>query len=93
MSISTPPAVAAPAEASLAPASVATALAPQGPALRRIRDGYWRVSAASGVVLGYVEEIADPAGPRFRARRLYSSGRVGDIGDFWARADAIECLR
>jgi hypothetical protein len=44
-------------------------------------------------VLGYVEEVADPQGPRFRARRLYSSGRVGDVGEFWQRAEAVECLR
>jgi hypothetical protein len=63
------------------------------PAVHRVRDGYWRVTATSGIVLGYVEEVADPQGPRFRARRLYSSGRVGDVGEFWQRGEAVECLR
>ncbi|MGD8193966.1 hypothetical protein ACEXQB_005655 [Herbiconiux sp. P18] len=65
----------------------------QGPVVHRIRDGYWRVSGASGAVLGYVEESVDGFGVLYRAKRRYSSGLVGDIGEFSAREDAVECLR
>ncbi|MFB2586026.1 hypothetical protein [Herbiconiux liukaitaii] len=63
------------------------------PALRRIRDGYWRVTAPSGVVLGYVEEIDQEASRRYRAKRLVASTRVVEVGDFSEVAEAIECLR
>lgn len=64
-----------------------------GPEIRRIREGYWRVSGAAGAVLGYVEETTDAGGPRYRAKRLYSTGRVGEIGDFSRQQDAVECFR
>ena len=65
-----------------------------GPALRRIRDGYWRVTAASGLVLGYVEQIDADGELRFAAKRLLpSSNRVVGIGDFHSRDEAAECLR
>jgi len=65
----------------------------QGPATRRIRDGYWRVTAAAGFVLGYVEQLDDEGVPRFRARRLLPSMRQMEIGDFWGFDEAVECLR
>jgi len=64
-----------------------------GPGLRRVRDGYWRVTAASGAVLGYVEQTADEVRPRFRAKRLHSGLRIIDIGEFGALDEAMESLR
>jgi hypothetical protein len=63
------------------------------PALRRVRDGYWRVTAASGVVLGYVEEVGEGSGTRFKAKRLFTSTRVVEVGEFCDAAEAVECLR
>lgn len=63
------------------------------PALRRVRDGYWRVTATSGVVLGYVEEVESGATRRYRARKLFASTRVMEVGEFGDVADAVECLR
>ena len=63
------------------------------PALRRIRDGYWRVTAASGVLLGYVEEVEQDAARRYRAKRLLGSARVMEVGEFSDVAEAVECLR
>ncbi|MCS5733082.1 hypothetical protein [Herbiconiux daphne] len=70
-----------------------TTTPPQQPALRRVRDGYWRVTAASGVVLGYVEQTDADGVARYRAKRLFSSLRVVEIGEFGAREEAAECLR
>lgn len=64
-----------------------------GPGLRRVREGYWRVTATSGAVLGYVEEVADDGRPRFRAKRLHSGLRILDIGEFGALDEAAESLR
>ena len=67
------------------------------PALRRVREGYWRVTAASGHVLGYVElragEHGETGGPRFTAKRLLPSLVVVPIGDFGSAEEAMECLR
>lgn len=63
------------------------------PALRRVRDGYWRVTATSGVVLGYVEEVGEGSVTRFRAKRLIASVRVVEVGEFGDAAEAVECLR
>ncbi|TAJ47193.1 MAG: hypothetical protein EPO52_12990 [Herbiconiux sp.] len=64
-----------------------------GPGLRRVRDGYWRVTAASGAVLGYVEEVTDEGRLRFRAKRLHSGLRILAIGEFAALDEATESLR
>jgi hypothetical protein len=64
-----------------------------GPELHRVRHGYWRVIAPSGVVLGYVEEFESDGVPRFRARRLLGAARLVEFGEFWVRADAVEALR
>jgi hypothetical protein len=65
------------------------------PAVRRVRDGYWRVTAASGRVAGYVEAL-DTGGerPRYRAKRLVpGTVRVVEVGDFWRFEEAAECVR
>jgi len=74
-------------------ASIAAGQARNGPGLRRVRDGYWRVTAASGAVLGYVEEISGESRARYRAKRLHSGLRILDIGEFGSRDDAAESLR
>jgi hypothetical protein len=63
------------------------------PELRRVRDGYWRVTAPSGIVLGYVEEIDQEGLPRYRATRLHPPLRLVPIGEFGGRDEAAECLR
>lgn len=66
---------------------------PVGPDLHRVRQGYWRVTAPSGVMLGYVEEFESDGVPRFRARRLLAASRLVEFGEFWHREDAVEALR
>ncbi len=63
------------------------------PALRPIRDGFWRVTAASGAVLGYVEEHLDDGRRRYVARRLHSGIRILEVGEFGGLEEAVECLR
>ena len=63
------------------------------PALRRIRDGYWRVTAVSGVLLGYVEEVEHDSTTRYRAKRLLGSARVMEVGEFSDVTEAVDCLR
>jgi hypothetical protein len=63
------------------------------PALRRIRDGYWRVTAADGHVLGYVESSDRADAERFTAKRLLRSLQVVAIGEFGSADDAVESLR
>ncbi|SDZ29403.1 hypothetical protein SAMN05216554_3097 [Herbiconiux ginsengi] len=65
-----------------------------GPHLRRVRDdGYWRVTAPSGILLGYVEEVEVDGRPRYRATRLHPPLRLVGIGEFAALDEATECLR
>ncbi|MCS5718665.1 hypothetical protein N1027_11025 [Herbiconiux sp. CPCC 205763] len=63
------------------------------PELRRVRDGYWRVTAPSGILLGYVEEFESEGLPRYRATRLHPPLRLVAIGEFAEREEAAECLR
>jgi hypothetical protein len=70
-----------------------TTTTPPEPVLRRVRDGYWRVTAASGIVLGYVEQAESEGQTRYRAKRLFSSFRIIEIGEFSLREEAAECLR
>lgn len=56
--------------------------------------GLWRVVDAKGIVAGHLQEIVQDAGTRFRARRYHAPSRAfRDVGDFWSREQAIECLR
>jgi len=79
----------------------ATTLAPESPDLRRsglsviaLHDDMWRVSGATGDVVGYVESFSVPQGTRFRAKRLLPrQGRFMVDGEFWSMEDAIACFR
>jgi hypothetical protein len=65
-------------------------------ALRRIRDGYWRVSASDGRVLGYVEETRPDGVLRYAASRLVAVSptvTTAAIGEFHDREDAARALR
>jgi hypothetical protein len=68
--------------------------APRGLEVVPRRGGLWRVSRADGVVLGYVERIADEGGGRFRAKRmLQRAAGFTIVGDFWSADDAVDSLR
>jgi hypothetical protein len=65
-----------------------------GIALVKLRGDLWRMTRATGEVLGYVEQFPTSAGERFRAKRLLTrQGRFVVDGEFWSVNDAIECLR
>jgi hypothetical protein len=54
----------------------------------------WRVLRPDGRVIGHVQQVAQPDGVRFRARRFHAaSHEFRDLGDFWTADDAVECLR
>ena len=66
---------------------------PAGVGFVQLNNGLWRVTRASGVVLGYVEQL-DGYPERFAAKRLLASGRgFLPVGEFRSFADAVECLR
>jgi hypothetical protein len=69
-------------------------LARAGIALVKLRGDLWRMTSATGEVLGYVEKFSTSAGERYRAKRLLArQGRFVVDGEFWSVNDAIECLR
>lgn len=64
------------------------------PTLTRVNAHLWRVSSASGQVVGHIELIEDPQGERYRARLLRAGMPAGpEIGRFWNVDDAIEVFR
>ncbi|MGD8167343.1 hypothetical protein ACEXOS_008975 [Herbiconiux sp. P16] len=63
------------------------------PELRRVRDGYWRVTAPTGILLGYVEEVESEGRLHYRTTRLHPPLRLVPIGEFGALDEAAECLR
>ena len=66
----------------------------RGVATIQLNDDLWRVTRASGEVLGYVERIATAAGHRFVAKRmLQRQRRFLPVGEFWSADDAMECFR
>lgn len=65
----------------------------RGPSLVPVKDGLWRVTGRSGVVLGHIERRTDVRGDRFAARRLVAATRTVDLGVFWRIADAADCFR
>ncbi len=59
----------------------------------QLHDALWRVTRASGDVLGYVEQFRVRAGVRFRAKRFIArQRRFIELGEFWSRDDAIDCF-
>lgn len=65
----------------------------RGPDLVPVKDGLWRVTGRSGVVLGHIERQTDVRGDRFAARRLVAATRTVDLGVFWRIDDAADCFR
>lgn len=79
------------------PASI-PALSPRLPVIRGlllvpVKDGLWRVSNPSGMVLGHIERRTEEDGDRFCARRLLFATRTVNVGSFWRIDDAAECFR
>ena len=65
-----------------------------GIALIQLHDALWRITRPDGEVLGYIEQLEEPAGSRFRAKRmLQRQRRFLPIGDFWTIDDALDCFR
>jgi hypothetical protein len=59
-----------------------------------LHDDMWRITGATGDVVGYVERFPSPEGLRFRAKRLLPrQGRFMVDGEFWSMDDAIACFR
>ncbi|MBF4462216.1 MULTISPECIES: hypothetical protein [unclassified Rathayibacter] len=64
------------------------------PTLTRVNGRLWRVSSASGAVVGHIESVDDPQGERFKARLLRAGMPSGaELGEFWNVDDAIEVFR
>jgi hypothetical protein len=65
-----------------------------GLTLIQLHDALWRVTRPSGEVLGYVEQIIERDGLRYRAKRLIvRQRRFVSIGEFWRMDDAVDCFR
>ena len=58
-----------------------------------VKDGLWRVSNPSGMVLGHIERRTEADGDRFSARRLLAATRTVNVGSFWRIDDAADCFR
>lgn len=66
-----------------------TTTARRGLSAVQLHDDLWRVTRASGEVVGYVERIDE--GARFRAKRmLVRQRRFVPVGEFWRFADALD---
>lgn len=66
----------------------------RGVATIQLNDDLWRITRASGEVLGYVERVSTAAGHRFVAKRmLQRQRRFLPVGEFWSADDAMECFR
>ncbi|OOB90706.1 hypothetical protein [Rathayibacter sp. VKM Ac-2630] len=64
------------------------------PRLTRVNGRLWRVSTASGAVVGHIELVDDPQGEKYRARLLRAGMPAGaQLGEFWSVDDAIEVFR
>lgn len=54
----------------------------------------WRVLDRDGAVRGLVQQVATPAGARFRAQRFHLRTRAfRPVGEFWSLREAAETLR
>ncbi len=65
-----------------------------GIAMIQLHETLWRVTRASGEVLGYIESSAEGGDRRYHAKRMLL-GRSSSLplGDFWDIDDAIDCFR
>jgi hypothetical protein len=64
-----------------------------GITLVRLHNELWRVTRATGDVLGYIERFTEEQGERFRAKRLLVQQRRFVVtGEFWGIDDAIDCF-
>ena len=62
--------------------------------LQQVNDRLWRVTRATGEMLGYVESFDSPGGDRYRAKRYLLRARRFDVlGEFWRIDDATDALR
>jgi len=62
--------------------------------LMPVADGLWRVLEPHGRVIGHLRASGDGAQRRFHALRYHArDGRFREVGAFWSRAEALECLR
>jgi hypothetical protein len=62
--------------------------------LQQVNDRLWRVTRATGEMLGYVESFDSSAGDRYRAKRYLLRARRFDVlGEFWRIDDATDALR
>lgn len=59
-----------------------------------LHGGLTRVLQRHGGVIGYVERAEEPAGTRFRAKRMRprAAGFVV-VGEFWTADEALDALR
>ncbi|TFD27454.1 hypothetical protein [Cryobacterium cryoconiti] len=58
-----------------------------------VKDGLWRVSNRSGMVLGHIEQSSEADGISFAARRMVAATRTMNLGTFWRIDDAADCFR
>jgi hypothetical protein len=68
--------------------------APEWARITTAGRGLWRVADRAGRVLGHVRAVASEGGWRFAAERFVPAARgFRRLGEFWAAAEALECLR
>ncbi|PRY70069.1 hypothetical protein B0I08_101194 [Glaciihabitans tibetensis] len=66
----------------------------RGLAMVKLANGQWRVTRATGEVLGYIEAVVEGRELKFSSRRLIPNQRGSlPLGDFWRMDDAIDCFR
>ncbi|HEU4807130.1 MAG TPA: hypothetical protein VFT01_02625 [Homoserinimonas sp.] len=64
-----------------------------GVTLVQLHNELWRVTRATGEVLGYIERFTEAQGERFRAKRLLVQQRRFVVtGEFWGIDEAIDCF-
>lgn len=70
-----------------------------GVAMVQLHNDLWRITRATGEVLGYIEAYtdntdADFGARRYRAKRMRSAQRASvPLGEFWSIDDAVDCFR
>ena len=78
----------------LAPTREPFPLALPGLRFDPVAPDLWRVSRASGAVLGHVARRRGSDQERFTARRMAPGAAAPrELGEFWSARDAAECFR